>query len=78
MPPGTGDTGRLLTLFDPSAGLPGFADDEEIEPPVGVTATVVASVSVLSVYAVTTGSGSVVAVAAAGETGAKAIRKWPL
>jgi len=51
---------------------------EEIEPPVGVTATVVAAVSVLSVYAVTTGSGSAVAVAAAGETGANAIRKWPL
>jgi DNA helicase-2/ATP-dependent DNA helicase PcrA len=34
VPPGTGDTGRLLTLFDPSAGPPGFADDEEVEPSV--------------------------------------------
>jgi DNA helicase-2/ATP-dependent DNA helicase PcrA len=34
VPPGTGDTGRLLTLFDPSAGAPGFADDDEGDPPV--------------------------------------------
>jgi hypothetical protein len=51
---------------------------EEIEPPAGVTATADASVSVPSVYVVTTGSGSVLAVANAGETGAKAIRKCPL
>ncbi|HXQ18895.1 MAG TPA: UvrD-helicase domain-containing protein [Acidimicrobiales bacterium] len=38
VPPGTGDTGRLLTLFDPAAGPPGFADDEDTDPPVSLDA----------------------------------------
>jgi hypothetical protein len=50
----------------------------EMDPPVAVTATADAVSLVASVYSVTTGSGSTVAVAAEGATGANAIRKWPL
>jgi hypothetical protein len=50
----------------------------EMDPPVAVTATADAVSFMASVYSVTTGSGSTVAVAAEGATGANAMRKWPL